>query len=124
IIGKNLNIRNIRDHYTILRMLGTGAFSQVYSGVCKNTSKKVAVKIIDKTSRNYDQRMVNNELEVLSLIDNNNLIKFIEYFEDHKSMYIITEHVSGGDLNSYLYKTKSILSEDDVKLIVRQIGNG
>lgn len=75
---------------------GLGSFDTVVKK-CKSkaTNEEFAVKIIDKIKMEDD---IERELEMLGMINHPNIIKVIEVFNEPKTMKIITEPATGGEL--------------------------
>ena len=61
-----------------------------------------------------------NEIKILKEIDHPNIIKIIEYYESKWSLYIVTEHLDGGELFDKIEKKKAF-SEKEACEIVSQI---
>jgi serine/threonine protein kinase len=56
--------------------------------------KDFAVKVLLKNEMSERAlNMIREEISVLSMLDHTNIIKYVESFEDHRYMYIVTEYV-------------------------------
>lgn len=50
------------------------------------------MKILYKSNMTpEDERMLTNEINILSKLDHPNIVKMYEYFQDEKRYYIVTE---------------------------------
>mmetsp|Transcript_7809 Transcript_7809/g.21329 ORF Transcript_7809/g.21329 Transcript_7809/m.21329 type:complete len:499 (-) Transcript_7809:50-1546(-) len=79
------------------RKLGEGSYGSVSKGKCKRTHAIRAVKSISKSQmKNIDR--FKQEIAVMKLLDHPNIIKLYETFEDHRSIYLVMELCSGGEL--------------------------
>lgn len=61
-----------------------------------------------------------NEIEILSLLDHPNIIKFFEFFEDERKYYIVTEVCNGGELFEQMVN-KGKITEGDAAMVIKGI---
>ena len=111
--------------YIIKKTIGTGTFSTVKLGVHRITQKKVAVKILDKNkieSKDDLERII-REMQILTEMDHQNVIKIFKIYEEEDNFSIIMEYCEGGELFNYIVK-KQRLSEDETCFFFYQIING
>lgn len=125
---KVMEIRNIENFYDVSLELGKGQFGLVKLGVNKITREKVAVKIISKTKLSAkDADLIKSEIDIMQFLknsNNQNIVKMIDLFENETNIYIVMEYLSGGNLHTYLTEKGEILTEIQVKEIMRQIVDG
>ena len=111
--------------YIIKQTLGTGTFSVVKLGIHRITQKKVAIKILDKNkieSKDDLERII-REMQILTEMDNQNVIKVFKIYEKENCFSIIMEYCEGGELFNYIVK-KQRLSEEESSYFFYQIING
>jgi serine/threonine protein kinase len=120
-ISRILNYRKIDDYYTIGDVLGEGSYGIVKLGVCKISGATVAVKIINK-SKLPKLEFVKREIEIIKFCKHENIVAYIDDYEDLENIYIIVEYLQGGDLYSYLENTNN--TENSIKCIIKQIAKG
>ena len=124
-ISHSLDHKNIMDDYEIENDIGVGKFGDVKLGINKKTFEKVAIKILNKKRMNIsDLELAKSEIDIVSFCKHRNIIRFIESYENYKYIYIIFEHVSGGDLFDYINEKNFNINEDKVKKIIKQISLG
>jgi len=88
--------------YDIRDTLGTGNFATVKLAIHKATGERFACKIIDKkkfsmqSSNRKDS--LKDEVNILQAIKHPNIIAIKEIFESERTLYIILELVTGGEL--------------------------
>lgn len=104
--------------YTFGKQLGSGAYSTVY--LCKNkkTGEEVAVKKITKANlQSYDHDALKDEVKLLKACTHNSIISFIDFFEESKYYYVVTEVVAGGELFDRICD-KTVYTEAEARNLV------
>ncbi|CAB9526676.1 MAP kinase-activated protein kinase 2 (Fragment) [Seminavis robusta] len=112
---------NFEDFYQLGEMLGEGEFGAVHSCTHKETGNERAVKIILKEEMSeleYDN--VIQEFQILTDIDNPNVIRVYEFFSSDEKFYIVQELAMGGDLFDELAEQGRI-AEKEVLTLMRSI---
>jgi len=89
--------RPVSKSYKVLKQLGNGAFGSVFLAESKYTGEKRAIKQIPKSHVAEDLMYVNTELEAMIQLTHPNIVRFFEFFEDNKVIYLVTEVCSAGD---------------------------
>ncbi|ODN83545.1 hypothetical protein L202_01667 [Cryptococcus amylolentus CBS 6039] len=103
-------ITRLETDFTLVDNLGSGAFSQVWKAREKKTGKVYAVKAgkpytgIKNRLRQLEEIAI---LRQLSLDPHPNVIHYVDSWESHSRLYILTSLVECGDLSSFL----SLLSD-------------
>ena len=89
----------IEDDYIIGKELGRGRFSVVCECVNKVTGEHAAVKIIDKSTIEPEEKgLLRTEIAVLKLVNHPNIIRMEGLYETKKHLYIVMEMLKGGEL--------------------------
>ena len=87
----------IRENYRATnQVLGEGTFGKVFLFKSKGTQPETdyAVKVLLKEMMSDRAvEMIREEISVLSMMDHDNIIKYVESFEDNRYMYIVTEYI-------------------------------
>lgn len=117
LMNKHKGVRNIKDFYKMKEPLGKGKFGIVNLCENKSNSKLYAVKIINKrTTIEEEYKICRWERSINKLLlnmNNKNIIKCYDVFDDYNHCYFIYEYIQGCDLKKYtkkqLYKRKSNL---------------
>ena len=112
----------LQQLYKIGKALGNGTFGEVRVVTHIETNIQRAVKIFRKSSFQSQklQDQLYLEIDILKSLDHPNVIRFIEYFEDEKKIYLILEKCSGGELYSQILKINSF-SEELSACLMKQI---
>uniref|UniRef100_H3CCL0 BR serine/threonine kinase 2 n=1 Tax=Tetraodon nigroviridis TaxID=99883 RepID=H3CCL0_TETNG len=85
------------------------------------TCQKVAIKIVNREKLSESVLMkVEREIAILKLIEHPHVLKLHEVYENKKYLYLVLEHVSGGELFDYLVK-KGRLTPKEARKFFRQI---
>ncbi|KAG9346471.1 hypothetical protein JZ751_006782, partial [Albula glossodonta] len=110
-------------NYRLLKTIGKGNFAKVKLARHVLTGKevrvyrrcgervnpregvraKVAVKIIDKTQLNSSSlQKLFREVRIMKLLNHPNIVKLFEVIETEKTLYLVMEYASGGEVFDYL----------------------
>uniref|UniRef100_A0A8C9U4J5 BR serine/threonine kinase 2 n=1 Tax=Scleropages formosus TaxID=113540 RepID=A0A8C9U4J5_SCLFO len=107
--------------YRLEKTLGKGQTGLVKLGVHCVTCQKVAVKIVNREKLSESVLMkVEREIAILKLIEHPHVLKLHDVYENKKYLYLVLEHVSGGELFDYLVK-KGRLTPKEARKFFRQI---
>ncbi|CAG0883813.1 unnamed protein product [Darwinula stevensoni] len=107
--------------YRLEKTLGKGQTGLVRLGAHCVAGKKVAIKIVnrEKLSESVLQK-VEREIAIMKLIEHPHVLGLYDVYENKKYLYLILEHVSGGELFDYLVK-KGRLTPKEARRFFRQI---
>ncbi|XP_053708116.1 serine/threonine-protein kinase BRSK2 isoform X3 [Synchiropus splendidus] len=107
--------------YRLEKTLGKGQTGLVKLGVHCITGQKVAIKIVNREKLSQSVLMkVEREIAILKLIEHPHVLKLHDVYENNKYLYLVLEHVSGGELFDYLVK-KGRLTPKEARKFFRQI---
>lgn len=86
-------------HYKKEKLLGSGAFGEVYKCINEITKQTYAIKIVKKSTLDptLDQLM-RQELSILAGISHPNIMRIYELLEDEVNYYVVSEFITGGEL--------------------------
>jgi serine/threonine protein kinase len=107
------------ERYTLGGVIGYGAFGTVRVAVDRVTGKSWACKTV-AAGQACDREARLREVDILQQLDHPHLVKFREYFDTPRSLYIITELLEGTDLLHAVLERGSY-SEDDARDIILQV---
>ncbi|XP_056317309.1 serine/threonine-protein kinase MARK2 isoform X7 [Danio aesculapii] len=108
-------------NYRLLKTIGKGNFAKVKLARHVLTSKEVAVKIIDKTQLNSSSlQKVFREVRIMKLLNHPNIVKLFEVIETDKTLYLVMEYASGGEVFDYLV-AHGRMKEKEARAKFRQI---
>uniref|UniRef100_A0A3B3ZU35 Protein kinase domain-containing protein n=1 Tax=Periophthalmus magnuspinnatus TaxID=409849 RepID=A0A3B3ZU35_9GOBI len=122
--GKEANSGHYTNYvgpYRLEKTLGKGQTGLVKLGVHCVTNQKVAIKIVNREKLSESVLMkVEREIAILKLIEHPHVLKLYDVYENKKYLYLVLEHVSGGELFDYLVK-KGRLTPKEARKFFRQI---
>ncbi|XP_053329425.1 MAP/microtubule affinity-regulating kinase 4 isoform X3 [Spea bombifrons] len=108
-------------NYRLLRTIGKGNFAKVKLGRHVLTGREVAIKIIDKTQLNPSSlQKLFREVRIMKGLNHPNIVKLFEVIETEKTLYLIMEYASGGEVFDYLV-SHGRMKEKEARAKFRQI---
>ena len=87
----------LTDKYDVVKEIGSGGFSRCLLVKNKITKAQFACKELQKKSLS-DYEGLMREVNLMIKLDHPNIIKLYEYYENEKSIYLIMELCTGGEL--------------------------
>ena len=134
--------KDFRDYYKIIQNIGKGYFGSVYEVEVKDTKEKRAIKLIDKNIirnafknqyfREPEEKDLEpyinccfNEIKNMEIAegknkDNENAVKFYEYFNNEKEFAIVME-LCDGNILDYLTKKQDNFNDKKKYEIINQL---
>ncbi|XP_064621146.1 MAP/microtubule affinity-regulating kinase 3-like isoform X6 [Lineus longissimus] len=119
--------------YRLIRTIGKGNFAKVKLAKHVPTGREktsahpmlpqslVAIKIIDKTQLNPSSlQKLFREVRIMKLLDHPNIVKLFEVIETDKTLYLVMEYASGGEVFDYLV-AHGRMKEKEARAKFRQI---
>ncbi|XP_007248795.1 serine/threonine-protein kinase BRSK1 isoform X1 [Astyanax mexicanus] len=123
-MSKELSVTQTAQYvgpYRLEKTLGKGQTGLVKLGIHCITGQKVAIKIVNREKLSESVLMkVEREIAILKLIEHPHVLKLHDVYENNKYLYLVLEHVSGGELFDYLVK-KGRLTPKEARKFFRQI---
>nr|XP_060499200.1 serine/threonine-protein kinase MARK1 [Panthera onca] len=90
-------------NYRLQKTIGKGNFAKVKLARHVLTGREVAVKIIDKTQLNPTSlQKLFREVRIMKILNHPNIVKLFEVIETEKTLYLVMEYASGGEVFDYL----------------------
>ncbi|XP_043190682.1 MAP/microtubule affinity-regulating kinase 3-like isoform X6 [Amphibalanus amphitrite] len=107
--------------YQLLKTIGKGNFAKVKLAKHLPTGEEVAIKIIDKTQMNPGSlQKLFREVRIMKMLDHPNIVKLYQVIETKKTLYLVMEYASGGEVFDYLV-FHGRMKEKEARLKFRQI---
>ncbi|XP_065833116.1 MAP/microtubule affinity-regulating kinase 3-like [Oscarella lobularis] len=108
-------------NYKLIKTIGKGNFAKVKLARHVLTGVEVAIKIIDKTLLNPSSlQKLYREVRIMKMLDHPNIVKLFEVIETDKTLYLVMEYASGGEVFDYLV-AHGRMKEKEARAKFRQI---
>lgn len=92
-------------NYKLVKTIGKGNFARVMLARHMPTNSEVAIKIIDKTQLNPNSlEKLFREVSIMKLLNHPSIVKLYEVIETEKTLYLVMEYVSNGEVFEFLVK--------------------
>ena len=127
------NSHEIKDVYDYAsdHRIGIGSFGQVHEMREKSTGIHYAMKSIDlqrwtvdrtaeAKAREHREAKIMDEIDVLSSLDHENVLRMKEYFKENDKIHIITDLLSGGDIIHAVLR-RNPYTEADAQLLFSKL---
>lgn len=126
--GKNTFTVDVR--YSMLRVIGSGAYGVVISSKDRSTDENVAIKMVPKAfSDEIDAKRILREIKLLNHFKHDNIVRLIDmmppnvkFLDDFIDVYLVTDLMET-DLHRIIY-SKQKLTIDHVQYFVYQVLRG
>eukprot|EP00210_Caulerpa_lentillifera_P006194 g5918.t1 len=122
---------DIKDRYSLGKVLGAGGFAVVRLAKDRTSGQKFACKIIllpkgERVSRDQLSRHeVFQEIEIASRANHPNIVSLKEFYISDKKVSLIMEYMEGGMVLDSLLNTKECrYTEDDARGVIKQVLEG
>ena len=123
--NKKVDVGNKLADFDVKRSLGNGHFGSVYLVQSKLTHKVYAMKEIkpERYKNHKQQEEIQKEIKLLENLNHPHVITYFSSFNENNNVYIITEYLNGGNLESIIKKNiekKTLVDEKKVwKLLIQ-----
>eukprot|EP01035_Chromulina_nebulosa_P033304 gene33304-44584_t len=115
--------------YSLIRVIGTGAYGVVISALDKETGQKVAIKKISRAFEDpVDAKRILREIKLMKVFSHENIIRIIDIIppppmtEEFEDVYIVQDLMET-DLHRIIY-SKQPLTIDHIQYFIYQILRG
>jgi len=114
-------------HWNKLRLIGAGAYGQVYLCVDQDTGREIAMKVVETTFSNpatqKEVRALEGEIQLLKNLNHERVVTYFGTAHDSKSISIFMEYMAGGSIHDKLH-SEGALKESKAQKYTRQILEG
>ena len=117
--NKRKNLRS--EQFEKIKLIGKGAYGEVYLVKNKEDNNIYAMKILKKSFLISKNQILNTLTEMDFLTQKNNpwAVKLYYSFQDTINLYLVMEFIQGGDLMNLLIK-KGILTIEETRFIIAE----
>ncbi|KAJ5075982.1 serine/threonine-protein kinase brsk2-like protein [Anaeramoeba ignava] len=109
--------------YLLGKTIGIGSTGKVKLGIHKETQETVAIKVLPKKSITQMPEVIKKierEIAILKLLNHPHILKLYNVYETTKYLFLVMEHVEGGELFDYLVSKRTI-SHSEALFFFQQI---
>ncbi|KAF4317684.1 hypothetical protein BBO99_00007845 [Phytophthora kernoviae] len=119
------NNGDVIGEYVLGETIGKGTFGKVRLGLHLLTGEKVAIKILEKKRivQVADVERVAREIKILKRNRHQNVIQLYEVIDSPERIFLIMEHIDGGEMFEYIVAHHRI-REPEAAFLFRQIVDG
>jgi len=111
----------ITHDYDFIQEIGSGAFGKVYKAKHKGTGTIRCVKKLSKEDLTEDEkRKLIDEVKILRSLDHPNIVKVLEFYQNSKYFFIVTEYLTGGELFDRIMDCE-YFNEESCAIIMKQL---
>ena len=115
-------------NYKIIENLGQGHFGSSYKVLNKDNNNTYVIKrILLKSINQVELKEIQNDIKILSTINNELILKYYDSFSDNESFNIVIEYCNGLNLRTYLNERKKnnkLIEKDIIYHIISEICKG
>ncbi|XP_059479974.1 myosin light chain kinase, smooth muscle isoform X2 [Neocloeon triangulifer] len=114
---------DMKEFYDLETEVGRGKFGTVYKCKEKATGLGLAAKFV-LTPRKEDRRNVEREVDIMKVLQHPRLIQLYDAFDNGKTMCLVLELITGGELFERVIDDDFVLTEKACAVFMRQICEG
>ncbi|XP_003745967.1 cAMP-dependent protein kinase catalytic subunit gamma-like [Galendromus occidentalis] len=122
--GNTSPLVNIKDNFSIVGFLCSGAWGSVYKVTNLNDRTKCALKVMKKECFRGDRtplkKVVINEKRLQWALVNQFCVPLFSAYQDSENLYLVMEFAKYGELERFC-RTPNTMSENTIRIIVGQI---
>ncbi|KAJ3101359.1 Serine/threonine-protein kinase par-1 [Phlyctochytrium planicorne] len=110
------------DRYVIEKQLGEGSYGKVKLAVDNETNRRVALKIIHKSTIKKPEHItrIKREVRIMRLLNHSSIVKLYDVAETDKDIVLALEYVEGGELFDFIV-AQNRLNDKTARKIFRQM---
>ncbi|KAJ1720439.1 hypothetical protein LPJ53_004929 [Coemansia erecta] len=116
------SVQNPNELFTKQDKIGRGSFGEVYRGFENRSKRQVAIKIIDLESAEDEIEDIQQEIFILSQLDNSSVTKYFGSYLDGSKLWIVMEYCGGGSCADLMKPGR--ISESYIAIILREMLQG
>lgn len=110
---------NVTDYYDFGKLIGRGAYSEVFIARDKSKNELCAIKVLERTNAEH-AKLIDRELTVLKMLHHQNIVQIYDIFDAARETYVVMEYLAGGELLDMITDSDH-LSERNSKQVIREV---
>ena len=110
-------------NYRIESLIGKGGMGSVYLASNKHINQKVAIKVLHENliQSDFVRQKFMKEAQTLLTLDNPNIVKFINFYENEDGVFLIMEYIDGITLDDFINNKNGLIVESRIYNLFNQI---
>mmetsp|Transcript_26602 Transcript_26602/g.47817 ORF Transcript_26602/g.47817 Transcript_26602/m.47817 type:complete len:444 (-) Transcript_26602:3139-4470(-) len=117
------SFRNFTDDYVELHEIGAGGYGKVILARHLQSSRFVAVKVVEKDLSLSQEIRLQNEVTVMSMANHSNIVQLLDLYEDLKHLYLVMEYLAYGSALEWITKAASPIKKCKIIELLKQIAS-
>jgi eukaryotic-like serine/threonine-protein kinase len=109
-------------HYRLLRVLGQGAFAEVYLGEHLYLERLAAIKVLHVQMDPKRQEQFRHEARTIARLDHPHIVRVLDFGIEDQTPYLVMEYTPGGTLQSQ-HPKGTRLSFEQIMTYVKQLAS-
>lgn len=110
---------SVTDFYDFGKLIGKGAYSEVFVARDKLRNELCAVKVLERSNTEH-AKLIDRELAVLRMLNHQNVVQIYDIFDSAKETYVVMEYLAEGELLDMI-TDNDYLSEKNSKQVIREV---
>lgn len=110
--------QTVHERYQFGKVLGEGGFGVVKECISVADGSRVAIKIINRSKLDTDdEASIFQEARILQNLNQSNIVKMFDFYEEPANFYMVLECIEGGELFDRIVK-KTVYTEKEARDLV------
>lgn len=110
---------DVTDFYDFGKVIGRGAYSEVYLARDKQRNELCAIKVLERSNAEH-AKLIDRELDVLRLLNHQNIVQIFDIFDSARETFVVMEYVAGGELLDMITESDH-LPEKTSQQVIREV---
>ena len=115
----------LQHHFVLKKLIGKGSYGTVFKVICKNNKNALKVKLFLKQKTHFlkiiekkkvedkgRQKLLQDEVDILSKMSHPNIVQLECCFEDEKSVYILMEYCAQNSLHHFIKNRSNKVNQE------------
>ena len=110
---------SVFDFYDKGKLIGRGAYSEVFIGRDKIRNELCAIKVLQRPDAEH-AKLIDREVMVLHMLNHQNIVQIYDIFDTSTKTYVVMEFLAGGELLDMITENDH-LPEKSAKHVIREV---
>ncbi|KAL9952705.1 hypothetical protein ACROYT_G039997 [Oculina patagonica] len=101
-------------------LIAKGSFANVFKCVERKTGQEFAVKAFKNEDDNFDQEVIDNEVDIWRTLQHRNIVSLYKRYQEHSRIWVVLELVNGKTLLEEILN-QIVFTEEESRNIIQQL---